>query len=158
MSLRPGTVFLADCPALLAMEIIASKWSVVTLFALTDGPLRHGELVELSGGISRKVLTQTLRRLQANGLVERHAYAEAPPRVEYCLTDLGRTLEEPIRMLTAWARENGEAVVSFREAAGATEATGATGATGRADAGPRTPNSIERQPLRPTPAPPGASE
>lgn len=81
------------------------------------GPLRHGELVELSGGISRKVLTQTLRRLQANGLVERHAYAEAPPRVEYGLTDLGRTLEEPIRMLTAWARENGEAVVNFREAA-----------------------------------------
>ncbi|MEW1914097.1 helix-turn-helix domain-containing protein [Kitasatospora sp. NPDC085895] len=119
MSLRPGVAFLADCPALLAMEIIASKWSMVTLFALTDGPLRHGELVELSGGISRKVLTQTLRRLQANGLVERHAYAEAPPRVEYCLTDLGRTLEEPIRMLTAWAQENGEAVVTFREAAGA---------------------------------------
>ncbi|MEU9130274.1 helix-turn-helix domain-containing protein [Kitasatospora sp. NPDC048540] len=117
MSLRPGISFLADCPALLAMEIIASKWSMVTLFALSDGPLRHGELVELSGGISRKVLTQTLRRLQTNGLVERHAYAEAPPRVEYRLTDLGRTLEGPIRMLTAWARENGEAVVAFREAA-----------------------------------------
>ncbi|GAA2997915.1 hypothetical protein GCM10020229_07880 [Kitasatospora albolonga] len=122
MSLRPGIAFLADCPALLAMEIIASKWSMVTLFALTEGPLRHGELVELSGGISRKVLTQTLRRLQANGLVERHAYAEAPPRVEYGLTDLGRTLEEPIRMLTAWARENGEAVVTFREAAEAAKA------------------------------------
>jgi DNA-binding HxlR family transcriptional regulator len=118
MSHRPGNVFLVDCPALLGLEIIASKWSMVTLFALTEGPLRHGELVELSGGISRKVLTQTLRRLQANGLVERHAYAEAPPRVEYSLTELGRTLEEPIRMLTAWARANGEAVVSFREAAG----------------------------------------
>src|SRR6478735_9716627 len=112
-----GNLFLADCPARTALEAIANKWSVVLLFALKDGPLRHGELVELSGGISRKVLTQTLRRLQANGLVERHAYAEAPPRVEYSLTDLGRTLEEPIRMLTAWARENGEAVVTFREAA-----------------------------------------
>ncbi|MFE0462688.1 winged helix-turn-helix transcriptional regulator [Kitasatospora sp. NPDC058965] len=111
------------------MEIIASKWSMVTLFALTDGPLRHGELVELSGGISRKVLTQTLRRLQANGLVERHAYAEAPPRVEYALTDLGRTLEEPIRLLTAWARENGEAVTAFREAAGAAIPTEADRAT-----------------------------
>ncbi|WP_327280827.1 MULTISPECIES: helix-turn-helix domain-containing protein [unclassified Streptomyces] len=129
MSLRPGIAFLSDCPALLAMEIIASKWSMVTLFALTDGPLRHGELVELSGGISRKVLTQTLRRLQANGLVERHAYAEAPPRVEYGLTDLGRTLEEPIRMLTAWARENGEAVVTFREAADAARTIGADQAT-----------------------------
>ncbi|MFI6339052.1 winged helix-turn-helix transcriptional regulator [Streptomyces sp. NPDC050535] len=115
MSLRPGTVFLADCPARLAIEIIASKWSVVTLFALSDGPLRHGELVELIGGISRKVLTQTLRHLQDNGLVERHTYAEAPPRVEYSLTELGRTLEEPIRMLTQWAKSHGEAVVSFRQ-------------------------------------------
>ncbi|MFD5721686.1 winged helix-turn-helix transcriptional regulator [Streptomyces sp. NPDC127036] len=55
--------------------------------------------------------------------IERHAYAEAPPRVEYGLTDLGRTLEEPIRMLTAWARENGEAVVTFREAAEAADLT-----------------------------------
>ncbi|MFJ8546082.1 winged helix-turn-helix transcriptional regulator [Streptomyces sp. NPDC093586] len=117
MSFRPGTVFLADCPARLAMEIIASKWAVVTLFALTDGPMRHGELVELNGGISRKVLTQTLRRLQGNGLVERRVYAEAPPRVEYSLTELGRTLEEPIKMLTAWARTHGEAIVAFREAA-----------------------------------------
>ncbi len=117
MSLRPGTVFLSDCPARLAIEIIASKWAVVTLFALSDGPLRHGELVELIGGISRKVLTQTLRRLQDNGLVERHAYAEAPPRVEYSLTELGRTLEEPIRSLTEWARSHGEAIVTFHEAA-----------------------------------------
>ncbi|MFE4830783.1 winged helix-turn-helix transcriptional regulator [Streptomyces sp. NPDC056672] len=122
MSLRPGTVFLADCPARLAIEIIASKWAVVTLFALSDGPLRHGELVELIGGVSRKVLTQTLRRLQDNGLVERRAYAEAPPRVEYSLTELGRTLEEPITKLTEWARSNSEAIVAFHEAAKGAEA------------------------------------
>ncbi|WP_405983314.1 winged helix-turn-helix transcriptional regulator [Streptomyces sp. NBC_00872] len=122
MSLRPGTVFLADCPARLAIEIIASKWAVVTLFALSDGPLRHGELVELIGGVSRKVLTQTLRRLQDNGLVERRAYAEAPPRVEYSLTELGRTLEEPITRLTEWARSNGEAILAFHEAAKGAEA------------------------------------
>ncbi|RAG81272.1 transcriptional regulator [Streptacidiphilus pinicola] len=117
--LKAGTVFLADCPARLAIEIIANKWSVVTLFALTDGPKRHSELVALSGGISRKVLTQTLRRLQSNGLIDRHAYAEAPPRVEYSLTALGQTLQEPIVMLTEWARTNGEAVVDFRESAAA---------------------------------------
>ncbi|WP_406387743.1 winged helix-turn-helix transcriptional regulator [Streptomyces sp. NBC_00887] len=117
VSLRPGTVFLADCPARLAIEIIAGKWAVVTLFALSDGPVRHGELVELIGGVSRKALTQTLRRLQDNGLIERRAYAEAPPRVEYSLTELGRTLEEPIRRLTEWARTNGEAVVAFQETA-----------------------------------------
>ncbi|MER7193800.1 winged helix-turn-helix transcriptional regulator [Streptomyces flaveolus] len=122
MSLRPGTVFLADCPARLAIEIIASKWAVVTLFALSDGPLRHGELVQLIGGVSRKVLTQTLRRLQNHGLIERHVYAEAPPRVEYSLTELGRTLEEPIKRLTEWARFNGEAIATFHEAAEAKDA------------------------------------
>ncbi|WP_339127384.1 helix-turn-helix domain-containing protein [Streptomyces sp. f51] len=122
MSPRPGTVFLADCPARLAIEVIAGKWAVVTLFALSDGPLRHGELVELIGGVSRKVLTQTLRRLQGNGLIERRVYAEAPPRVEYGLTELGRTLEEPIARLTEWARSNGEAIAAFHEAAGAADA------------------------------------
>lgn len=117
MSLRTGTVFLADCPARLAIEIIASKWAVVTLFALSDGPLRHGELVELIGGVSRKVLTQTLRRLQDHGLVERRVYKEAPPRVEYNLTELGDTLREPIAALTSWARTYGDSIVTFRELA-----------------------------------------
>ncbi len=119
-----GTVFLADCPARLAIEVIADKWSVVTLFALSDGPRRHKDLVALIGGISRKVLTQTLRRLQRNGLVERHAYAEAPPRVEYALTELGHTLDEPIRLLTSWARANGEAVLDHQDAHGRTETEG----------------------------------
>ncbi len=67
MSLRPGTVFLADCPARLAIEIISTKWAVVTLFALSEGPVRHGDLVELIGGVSRKVLTQTLRGFRSTG-------------------------------------------------------------------------------------------
>ncbi|MBF4161443.1 helix-turn-helix transcriptional regulator [Nocardioides sp. CBS4Y-1] len=108
-------MFLADCPARTAIEVIAHKWSVVVLFALSEGPKRHGELVTLTGGISRKVLTETLRKLQANGLVTREAFAEAPPRVEYALTPLGETLQEPIRMLTLWARENGEALVDHQE-------------------------------------------
>src|SRR5262245_1331654 len=110
-----GPVFLADCPARLAVEIIAEKWAVIVLFALSLQPQRPGELAELIGGISRKVLTQTLRRLQTYGLVERQAYAEAPPRVEYSLTPLGSTLIEPIRMLTDWARDHGEAIVNFQE-------------------------------------------
>ncbi|WP_028642203.1 winged helix-turn-helix transcriptional regulator [Nocardioides sp. URHA0020] len=111
-----GNLFLADCPARTALEVIANKWSVVLLFALKDGPMRHGDLVALSGGISRKVLTQTLRRLQANGLVERTAYAEVPPRVEYSLTELGHTLQEPIANLAQWVRTHGEALADFREA------------------------------------------
>ncbi|RPK53242.1 helix-turn-helix domain-containing protein [Streptomyces sp. ADI93-02] len=78
-----------------------------------DGCGRHGELVGLIGGISRKVLTQTLRKLQGYGLVERHVYEDA--RVEYSLTELGRTLVVPIAALTEWADRHGEAVVDFQE-------------------------------------------
>lgn len=88
--------------------------AAVVLFALSRGPCRHGELVDLVGGVSRKVLTQTLRKLQGYGLVERRAYAEAPPRVECRLTELGTTLAEPIAVLTDWARSHGEAIVSFQ--------------------------------------------
>lgn len=107
----PDGTFLADCPGRLAVELIADKWTVVVLAGLSQGPVRHGELIDMIGGISRKVLTQTLRRLEAHGLVVRHAYAEAPPRVDYELTPLGATLIDPIHVLTEWARANGEAVL-----------------------------------------------
>ncbi|MDT0434799.1 MULTISPECIES: helix-turn-helix domain-containing protein [Streptomyces] len=113
---RPGERFLADCPARLAVELLADKWAAVVLYGLSEGPVRHGDLAELIGGISRKVLTQTLRRLEAHGLVSRHAYAEVPPRVEYGLTPLGATLIDPILMLTEWARTNGEAVLDALDA------------------------------------------
>lgn len=112
----PNDLFLADCPGRLAVELIADKWTVVVLYGLSQGPVRHGELIEMIGGISRKMLTQTLRRLESHGLVCRHAYAEVPPRVEYELTPLGSTLIEPIHMLTEWARENGDAVLHALDA------------------------------------------
>ncbi|MEV0355626.1 helix-turn-helix domain-containing protein [Nocardia sp. NPDC050697] len=105
---------LVDCPTRLAVEIIADKWTVLVLFALSRAPRRHGELVDTIGGISRKVLTQTLRRLQGYGLVDRTEHA--PRRVEYRLTELGRTLVEPIDVLTDWAREHGGAIAEFEEA------------------------------------------
>jgi DNA-binding HxlR family transcriptional regulator len=114
-SFGPGDFFLADCPGRLTVELIADKWAVVVLSGLSKGPVRHGELAELIGGISRKVLTQTLRRLESHGLVRRHAYAEVPPRVEYELTPLGATLIDPIHVLTEWARTNGEAVLEAQE-------------------------------------------
>jgi DNA-binding HxlR family transcriptional regulator len=121
-----GGSVLADCPTRLAVEIISDKWGVLVLFGLSQQPRRHGELVDLVGGISRKVLTQTLRRLQQYGLVERHAHA--PRFVEYSLTELGRTLTEPIEVLTNWARDHGEAIVDFQEAA---RSQGLTAAHGR---------------------------
>ncbi|MET1075594.1 MAG: helix-turn-helix domain-containing protein [Umezawaea sp.] len=113
----PGAPFLADCPGRMAVELIADKWTAVVLSGLSQGPVRHGDLVEMIGGISRKVLTQTLRRLQSHGLVLRHAHAEVPPRVEYELTPLGATLIDPIHVLTEWARANGDAVLDALDAA-----------------------------------------
>jgi DNA-binding HxlR family transcriptional regulator len=110
-----GPAFLADCPTRLAVEIISDKWAALVLFGLSQQPRRHGELAALIGGISRKVLTQTLRRLQQYGLIDRRA--EAARQVEYSLTDLGRTLIEPIEVLTDWARDHGGAVADFQEAA-----------------------------------------
>ncbi|GAA3038891.1 helix-turn-helix domain-containing protein [Streptosporangium longisporum] len=112
---RPGDVFLADCPARLAVEVVADTWSVVVVCALRKGPWRYGDLKALIGGISSKMLTQTLRRLQRHGLISRHAYPEVPPRVEYDLTDLGRTLLEPIEMLSRWAETHGDAVLAAQD-------------------------------------------
>ncbi|MFG1641219.1 winged helix-turn-helix transcriptional regulator [Amycolatopsis sp. NPDC049252] len=124
-----GGPFLADCPARLAIELLADKWTAVVLYGLSEGPVRHGDLAGLIGGVSRKMLTQTLRRLEAHGLVRRHAYAEVPPRVEYELTPLGATLIEPIHTLTEWARANGEAVLDALDAAPEPDARGGLSAS-----------------------------
>lgn len=115
MSASDSGVFLADCPTRLTVEIVADKWAAIVVFALSRGPRRHGELIDLIGGVSRKVLTQTLRRLQGYGLVERHVDAGRPRRIEYSLTDLGRTLIKPVGALTEWAMTHGEDVINFQE-------------------------------------------
>ncbi|MEE1752742.1 winged helix-turn-helix transcriptional regulator [Streptomyces sp. SP18CS02] len=107
--------YLADCRARLAFDLLSNTWNAVVLWSLRDGPRRPGELREHIGGISPKVLTETLRRLEFNGLVERHAYAEAPPRVEYGLTALGRTLLAPIDAFGAWAFEHGDEVMAAQD-------------------------------------------
>jgi DNA-binding HxlR family transcriptional regulator len=117
MQTAGASTVLADCPTRLTVEILSDKWAVLVLFALGRRPRRHGELVADIGGVSRKVLTQTLRRLQGYGLVERRA--DAPPHVEYRLTALGETLIEPIEVLNAWARDHAGEVVDFQESAGA---------------------------------------
>ncbi|MEV0019051.1 winged helix-turn-helix transcriptional regulator [Streptomyces tendae] len=109
--------FLADCRARLAFDLFSNTWNAVVLWALRDGPRRPVELRERIGGISSKVLTETLRRLQSNGLVDRLAGPESPTRVEYQLTALGRTLLAPIDAVGAWAFEYGDEVVAAQEAA-----------------------------------------
>jgi DNA-binding HxlR family transcriptional regulator len=111
-------VFLADCQARLAFDLIANTWNAVVIWSLRHGPRRPGRLREEIGGISTKVLTETLRRLEFNGLVVRHTYAEAPPRVEYELTELGRSLLGPIGAFGEWAFDHAEEVMSAQEHSG----------------------------------------
>lgn len=108
---------LADCRARLAFDLLSNTWNAVVLWALREGPRRPVDLREQIGGISSKVLTETLRRLQFNGLVHRQAHpGAAPPRVDYQLTALGRSLLAPIDAVGAWAVEHGDDVMAAQEA------------------------------------------
>lgn len=100
---------LADCQARLGFDLLANTWNAVVVYALADGPRRPHELRAEIGGISGKVLTETLRRLQGHALVERRADPRSPRRVEYALTELGATLLEPITALGRWSAEYGPA-------------------------------------------------
>ncbi|MGW4646601.1 winged helix-turn-helix transcriptional regulator [Kitasatospora sp. NPDC004289] len=113
----PDDPFLADCRARLGFDLLANTWNPVVLRALRDGPRRHGELRELIGGIRSKVLTETLRRLHVNGLVDRHAADGPSPRPEYRLTELGRSFLAPIEAVGGWAFEHGDEVMAARDAA-----------------------------------------
>ncbi|MEV0257827.1 helix-turn-helix domain-containing protein [Streptomyces sp. NPDC050732] len=94
------------CPGRAVFELLVHKWTSLAVTALADGPRRFGELRRKLEGVSPKVLTQTLRRLEEHGLVTRTVHAEVPPRVEYELTDLGRGALEPLAHLRTWVRAN----------------------------------------------------
>ncbi|MFD4527623.1 winged helix-turn-helix transcriptional regulator [Streptomyces sp. NPDC058470] len=111
----------ADCRLRAATDLFAHTWDPVVLAALRTGPRRRRELRAAIGGISDKVLTDTLHRLLAAGLIDRHAHAEAPPRVEYGLTSLGRSLVEgPMTALGHWAVEHGDELLEAQESAART--------------------------------------
>src|SRR5579884_1887354 len=100
-------VYARDCPTRPVLDRIADKWTALVIGILASVPsARFTELRRAIGGISQKMLTQTLRDLERDGLVTRRAYAVIPPRVDYALTPLGRTLCEPLHALEAWAREH----------------------------------------------------
>ena len=109
-------VLTATCPSRTSLARIANKWTAMVVSALGDGRLRFSDLRSTVDGISAKVLTDTLRDLERDGLVSRHVYAEVPPRVEYELTSLGHTLHTPLRALGSWAEDHIGEVLSAREA------------------------------------------
>jgi DNA-binding HxlR family transcriptional regulator len=94
---------------------VGDKWSVLIVQLLADGPKRFSELRRTIEGISQRMLTLTLKGLERDGLVTRTVYPTIPPRVEYQLTDLGRTLRKPIQSLAKWAQENRERIQQSRD-------------------------------------------
>ncbi len=106
-------VYSANCPTRRVLAILSDKWTSLVIVALTPGTKRFQQLRREIEGVSQKMLTQTLRTLENDGLVTRVAFATVPPRVEYSLTSLGRTLDGPLAALHAWS----EAHVEENEAA-----------------------------------------
>ena len=95
------------CGSRRVLDLIADKWTALVIHVLArGGTMRYGALQRAIGGISQKMLTQTLRGLEQNGLVERTVYPTVPPKVEYALTRLGRSLEEPLGAICRWAEEH----------------------------------------------------
>jgi DNA-binding HxlR family transcriptional regulator len=96
-----------SCATRQALERLAAKWRVLLIYALLAGPQRHAELRRRLPGITQKVLTETLRGMEGDGLVERRVLKDTAPRhVEYALTELGKTLQDPLTAICAWAAEH----------------------------------------------------
>ncbi len=110
--IRIHDVYDKNCPTRQALDRIADKYTVLVIIYLQDGPRRFNELQRIITGISQKVLTQTLRSLERDGLISRTIYAEVPPRVEYALMPLGKTLIEPLIALRNWAEGHIESVMA----------------------------------------------
>jgi DNA-binding HxlR family transcriptional regulator len=107
-------VYNQHCPTRLVLDRIADKWTVLIVGALEDKTKRFGELRREIGGVSQKMLTQTLRGLEMDGIVTRRVYASVPPKVEYSLTDLGRSLIQMLEAIRMWSEHNIEEVLQAR--------------------------------------------
>lgn len=104
----------AMCPVRNVLDQLAGKWSVLILTALAGKPFRFGELKREIGDISQRMLTQTLRDLQASGLVERTVFPTTPPSVEYRLSPMGQSFMVPLATLVDWAFTNMPAITEAR--------------------------------------------
>jgi len=108
--------FMADCPSRKLLDRISDKWVALALASLSDGPQRYSELSRRLAGVSQKMLTQTLRSLERDGLVSRAVTPSVPVRVDYELTELGHSLQETMLVLKHWAEANMDHVEAARTA------------------------------------------
>lgn len=117
-------VYAENCPTRRVLDRVADKWTVLVIGLLRDEPRRFSELHRAIEGISQKMLTQTLRNLERDGLIDRTVYAQVPPRVDYNLTDLGKTLGGLILQICDWAEEHIDEVSAAQFAYDERQATG----------------------------------
>ncbi|MBF9129913.1 helix-turn-helix transcriptional regulator [Plantactinospora sp. S1510] len=104
------------CTVREVLDRVGGKWSIGIIIAASDGPVRFTELERSIEGISRRMLTLTLRHLERDGLLTRTVYPTVPPRVEYVATEMARELYESLVSLTGWAQRHREAIAAAREA------------------------------------------
>lgn len=119
----PWNVYDDRCPTRDVLARLADKWALLVLGRLENGPMRFNHLRRDIRGISQKVLTQTLRKLERDGLISRQIFATVPITVEYSLTSLGRTLTDTVTVLARWVESNMDAVQAAQAAYDAANAT-----------------------------------
>ncbi len=111
---HPVNVLSKYCPSHTVLDIISGKWNVLTLYVLKGEPMRYSALQRALEGISQKMLTQTLRELERDGLIERTVYPVVPPHTDYKLTPLGRSIEDIMERMSLWAERNMSEVLEAR--------------------------------------------
>lgn len=112
----PANVLDPDCPSRVIFQRIGDKWASLVVQVLADGPIRFSELRNMVHVVTPKVLTQTLRTLERDGLITRTVHAQVPPRVDYELTELGTSLLEPLTLLRLWAEDHVPSILQARDA------------------------------------------
>ena len=113
-----ANVFSSRCPSRRIMAVLAEKWTLLVVTQLANGPMRTSEIRRGVEGVSEKMLIQTLRKLEAFGLVSRRSYPEVPPRVEYRLTPLGRSLARLTGLFGRWVERNVVSLLKAEEQGG----------------------------------------
>lgn len=105
-SAKSASVMNPGCLSRVVLDRIADKWTALIIYVLANGTRRYAALQREIGGVSQKMLTQTLRSLERDGLVQRRVHPVVPPKVEYSLTPLGRTLIEPLTAICRWSEKH----------------------------------------------------
>lgn len=111
----PANVLAADCPSRVVLQHLTSRWGTLVMLALLTGTLRFSELRRRIGGVSERMLAQTLQQLEGDGFVRRRSHDVVPPRVDYSLTPLGRAAAERVALLTGWIEEALPEILAFRD-------------------------------------------